>query len=385
MNTSSDKVTEEFRESYNHDACVALVLSIKYKLYDFGLNIDNMSELDIARAFLEHTFNDAERNNFIFSEHKRWVTEKICNGWKRRSVKDCADGETKDKKNKTHVCIVKSRADRLLKDKFPPEKWDNLKENEIAKLDELDQVSLRLHRMHISQANSVKNELDVLQSIIGNIQITLDLYPEIATNFQEWKVCFENIRNGDTKKVRLYESLTDIFEKNLEQLPDNISKNVRENFGILKNKIRPILSSMEFRDFKQIDEAMVERIPFISTYSSNISLAIPFADGEISDLFGNVSAATVINPKKIIYLAWCNDVDKLNNLKNCVPNLIAYMKRKQLRAKIEFVIACNESVIEFEKEAQTIESVSPERIQNVQFVTIKSAKNPAPEVINEFR
>lgn len=385
LNLNYTEVRKKFEEQYNRDACIALVLSIKYKLYDFGLNIDNMDELEIARAFSERNFNNTERNNFIFSEHKRWVTEKICNGWKRRAVKDCADGLTKDAHNKTHVCIVKSRADRLLKDKIPPEKWATLNENEIAKLDELDKVSLRLHRMYVSQATAVKNESDVIQSIIENIQVALDSDPKIAMSFQEWKVCFENIWNGDAKKVRLYKSLTDLLKKNVEHLSANILKNIKANFDILENKIRPILSSMEFCDYKQADEAMVESIPFILTYSLDICLAIPFAEGEISELFGNVAAATVINPKKIIYLVLCNDLDKLNNFKSYVPNLIAYMKRKQLRAKIEFVIACKESVIEFEKEISTIESVCPEIIQGVQFVSVKSAKNPAPEVTNEFK
>ena len=382
LNVDFNEVKKNFLDPYNHAASVATVVTIKYKLHEYNLNPDKTDAAELAEKFSRLKFDSQDESDYIFAEHKRWVTEKICDGWQVRPVKDCGDGKTKDGAKKLHACIVKSRPDRLLRDKFPAETWNSLTKKELAELDELDALSVRLHKLFAERAEQIRSELDLINKLTDNLQAALEFDPKILMSFQELKVCFKDIFNGDAKKVRLYENLSDNFKKNLDRLPKNLSAVLKENFAILEGKFRPLLKSMEFWDYKQDDAAMVENIPFILTYSENICLAVPFAAGEVSELFKNVAAATVIKPKKIFYLIFCEDRAALNQLKNCLPNVLAYNRRKNLHAEIELVIACAEKIFDFDEETRAIKKFG---IQKISFAPVKDATNPAPEVIALFK
>ncbi len=354
LNIDYNVTRKNFNDPYNHDACVANVLSIKYKLHSIGIDIKKISDFaETAKIFVEKNLhsdgkkNTPEynlRNKLIFVEHKRWIVEKICNGWTKRNLEDCADGITKDKKQRTHICIVTSRADRLLHDNYRAEDWDKISQKELEDFDELDKISVQLHQQFYQQAMKNKSH-----EIISMYRIIEDISAEFTKNMivpialSEFKVCLQDIFNGDRNKINLYENLKSVFKKSLTQLDLKSQENVKEKLRELENKVHPVLNSLQYYDYKQYDVALIDNIPFILTYSTQITLVIPYSIGNNSEFFGNVASATVINPEKIIYFALFENKSEINQFITSLSGLIKYFDRKNLRANIEFVIAIKNS------------------------------------------
>ena len=132
LNVDYGSVRAEFRKKYNHNSCISSVLSLKYKLYSIGIDLEATGFIEAAKKFgevLSDKSNRGLKNELIWIEHRRWVTEKLCLGWRRiDNLEDCATGITKDDKRKRHVCIVRSRPDQKLATEYSSnanyEKWD---------------------------------------------------------------------------------------------------------------------------------------------------------------------------------------------------------------------------------------------------------------------
>ena len=381
LNVDFDAVKKEFLKPYNHDACVANVLSIKYKLHSIGIDIKKINDFPIAaKIFVERKLhrdgkkNTPEydlRNKLIFVEHKRWVVEKICNGWQQRTLAECVDGLTKDKKNYTHACILTSRPDRLLHDDYSLEDWDTMSQQEIQKLDELDKLSVELHQQFLRQVEENQTHTRILlHRALEDIETELSGKMSSYSAFSEFKVCLQEIINGDKNKIRLYKNLKAVFEKSLAELNSTSRKNIQTSLEDLENKFQPVLNSMEYRDYKQDDVALIDDIPFILTYSTKIALAIPYSTGNNTKIFCNVASATIINPAKIIYLALFEKKSDVTSFKNSLSGLFKYLNRKNLHADIEFIVALNASPAECSRLELEIKNFDHKKIQRVKISPI---------------
>ncbi|MCD7708764.1 MAG: hypothetical protein LUI02_02690, partial [Clostridiales bacterium] len=180
LNIDFGTVRAEFRKKYNHDSCVSNVLSLKYKLYSMGIDLDAIGFEEAAQQFEEkmgNGLNHKMRDELICIEHRRWVTEKLCLGWSRiDDLSECAGGMTKDEKKKRHVCIVRSRPDQMLAKEYGygknanHKKWDKLSKTELDKLDELDRMSVELHKMFEKEARAAKKQNLLYGNIMAGIR-----------------------------------------------------------------------------------------------------------------------------------------------------------------------------------------------------------------------
>ena len=112
---SSNKKCERFSSS---------VLSIKYKLYGIGIDMDKTGPLKAAvlaegRDLSSGKKNNPVKNELIWLEHRRWMAEKLCLGWRRIcDLEECVESGTKDERAKRHVCLLPSRPDQMLAAQF---------------------------------------------------------------------------------------------------------------------------------------------------------------------------------------------------------------------------------------------------------------------------
>ncbi len=342
-------VKREFEDRYNHDSCVSNVLSLKYKLYSIGIDLDTTNFKEAAHSFIEMMGGNQDlQNKLVWIEHRRWVTEKLCQGWRRKKTEECVDGITNDRKNRKHVCIVRSHPDQKLAAEYSSDMsyWDNASIEELKQLDELDRMSVELHRMFVIKADEDKkreNSLDC--DIIKAIRTQIDGNKKAVTAFNEWNACLKSIYYSDRKKVHLYEGLTNSLLKATEVLHDDIKENIKKLVYDFKKRFYHIYASVEYCDWKKKDVEFIKNIPFILTYTENTCLVIPFeilTIRNISDLFGNVSAATVVNPREIIYLYYVEEKQNLDDLYYSIPYIIEYIHSKKLRATVEFIIVFSE-------------------------------------------
>ena len=363
LNIDFSEVRKEFKKPYNHNSCVSFVLAVKYKLHAIGIEIGADSFDQTAAAYCSYlSRHKAERDMLVYYEHRRWVTEKLCLGYTAiTDLNECAGGMTKDEKRRRHICIVRSTPQHTLampgwrKDGFVnKQRWDHPSDQELAALDPLDRVSVELHLVHLRQAKPEMINSLLSGEIAAAISNHIEPDPGCAAAFQELITCMESIRLGDSEQCQRYEGLRQTFQSQVresERIPERDRKSVRRLTDSMNEKFYPILASQQFRDYKQDDEALVDGIPFILTYSDALYMVIPFSTGNNTQQFGNLAAPTVVNPAKILYLAYCTTLADFSEIRKTLPYLSSYMKKKKLRAGVEFIIG-------YEPNAARVDSVT---------------------------
>ena len=355
LNIDYASVKANYRKKYNHDSSVSGVLSLKYKLHSIGIDPDVIGFDEAARRYRE-LFADGKRlglkNELIWIEHRRWVTEKLCLGWRRiDNLKDCAGGVTKDERGKRHVCLVRSRPDRKLAEEYGKDgkydKWDKAANAELDRLDELDRMSVELHRMFTKNEKDARKEILLTESSMTGVRELIKDDKKAVVAFREWTACLKDIWNREIGKVRLYKGLKAAFLKAADALPREKSRAVQEHVKAFEAMFYPILASLEYRDWKQDDVALIEKIPFILTYTERAYLVIPFATGNNSDVFENVAAAAVAAPERILYLYLVERKQDLTDLQESIPYVVEYMRKKRFKAAVEFILVYYDTMAPF--------------------------------------
>ena len=377
LNIGLRSIKSDYKRNYNHDSCISSVFSLKYKLFSMGINLDVFSFSEAAKIFKEIIFNKKNRtlrNELIWIEHRRWVTEKICSGWRTlQDIEQCiSSSNTKNEKQKLHICIRKSRPDQKLAHEYTDlTKWDTMSETELSKLDDLDRMSVELHLMFLKKAKLIKEiHNPLLNNILIGISTLIDDNKQAVTAFEEWLACMRDIQNGDISKAPLYKSLKNTFLKITDKFTSERKIALEEQINALETIFRPILASMEYRNFKNDDMALVDNIPFILTYTEEAYLVVPFAFGDNTSVFGNVSAATVAGPSNIIYLCLVETNEDFNALCEYVPYVIEYMRKKNFNANVEFVLICkNTKNFVIDELKESLLEVGNGKIRQIKIIT----------------
>ena len=388
LNINFGEVRKEFRKPYNHNSCVSFVLAMKYKLFGIGIDMNGASVSEIAKAYLTYIISHKEKKNeLVYLEHRRWVTEKLCLGYTCISdLNECANGKMKDEKRKRHVCIVRSTPENALSSsdwctagRAIKKKWDTPSEDALTKLDELDRVSVKLHLVHLKHARiEKKNNIlngDVVAAITNHIE--RDISCVVA--FQELLTCMKDIWNNDSEQWKRYEGLRRVFVdavKHSTEFSERDQKSIVRLMDSLNEKFYPILASQQYRDYKKDDVALIEGIPFILTYSDSLYLVIPYAIGNNTEVFGNLAAPTAINPSRLIYLAYCSSASDLDEIRKTIPYITNYMKKKEFRASVEFIIGHKSTAKmgDLEKIEQDYKILSKKRIVRVKTIAAATRK-----------
>ena len=331
-----------FRKPYNHASSLAFALSVKSKLYSIGIDLDACGPQAAAARFSSRYQIPQIRERLIWLEHRRWVTEKLCAGWRElERLEDCPSGDTKDQKRKRHVCLVPSSPNGGLEEAFGSggiKQWDMAGGEELARLDPLDARSVGMHREYVRRARAARaqNLLDGPQ--ISALRQVVQADGAAAAALEEWLSCLREVWNGAREKVRLYHGLTKRFLNAAQVLSQEQYASVKNQVQAFQALFAPVLASMEYRDFKQDDVALIRSIPFLLTYRPTLTLAIPYTPGSGAERFANVAAATVVDPGRLVYLCQVRRREDLDELGCTLPCLAAYLKRRRLRAVVELVV-----------------------------------------------
>ena len=380
LNLEYRTVRAEFRKNYNHNSCVSNVVSLKYKLYSLGIDLNTSDFSEAANMFsslLSEKSNRGLKNMLVWIEHRRWVTEKLCLGWRRIvNLTDCLTGMTKDERQKRHVCIVRSRPDQKLAAEYRSNdnyaKWDTASDAELNQLDELDRMSVELHRTYVEAAKATKKQSVLFGNGLSGIRTLIEGDRRALVTFQEWFTCLKEIWNGEMAKVRQYKSLKVAFINAVNALPAERKNVVREQIKAFEAYFYPVLASMEYKDWKQNDVALIDNIPFILTYTENAYLVIPFATGENNSVFGNVAASTVVSPSRILYLYYAEKKQSVTELTESIPYVMEFMRKKNIKSAVEFILLypTTFSTLLSEETAKSIVRLGGGRIKQVKRIEV---------------
>ncbi len=360
---------------YKHNACVSGVLSLKYMLHRIGVSRDMIHDPEGTSVEFERV-HDNNRNELIYIEHKRWVVDKLCDGWSPLPIDEfdvyTSSGENKDTTNKRHSCIVRSSINNnvnILKDQYGDginvnvDKWDGTEV--IPEMDELDRVSLTLHRSFKRAANNPNRINDIKRnlSFIGQ-EVSCD--PEKYKPFSDWQHYILNLLEGKNPVDR-YGSLRDAFFSAIEKDDDEVKKKAKT----VDDDVKCIVQYNKFLNYKYEDEKIFDNLPFILNYSLETVLVRDLYFGPNKEkLLNNYASIMIANPAAVVYCvnltatnanvdAICNVIDSINNT----------FKKHFIRTQMKFLLFYNNNDIIRHKKENLITALNS---NNRQFTVIGS-------------
>ena len=341
LNIDLSKSFSKFKEPYNYKASISNVISIKYKLHSFGISMDDLTAAAVQCYQRITNASDDIKRELVALEHRRWVCEKICAGWTcKTNLNDCLTGETNDKKAKKHICLVQSTSQEPLQSSYwTKNKWDTATEEELEKLDDLDRMSVMLHQIYKREADRLRRESTLLDTYMLQLKKIVKKSHEASVAFTRWYSCLSLLWNGNDKPIKEYEKLKAGLIQASAPLNWGDFNTVKALVKIIDGRFSSILKSMRCIDYKNYDTELVNYIPFILTHKCNLHLAIPFSIGGNTEIFKNVAAPTVVNPKEITYLLYVNRLREVDTFKSAINYIINYMDEKSVTAKLNFIVA----------------------------------------------
>lgn len=347
------KLQRQFNAEYNFSSSLSNVLSIQYKLNSVGIN---MHDTDAANQFYKLiTATNAESKQkiakLIQMEHQRWNVNMICNGWvPMNDLTQCLISR-KDKKKKQHPCIVPCDAKVVLEKSWKQrnhEKWNTATDGEIAQLDKLDQVSVKVHRIFKEKADEIKAKNLLPEHDIYEIRKQLSNNPTAAYAFSKYVLCLQGLNSGVKNQASLYDYYKTELIKALKDVPHSISKLITKRVETIENIFSPILESAKYIDYKATDAGLIRQIPFILTYRTNLHIGIPLGMESGKDinnqvLFGNVASLLQINPSRVTCFIQYSSRLQLQ-MERALRYMINCMRTHSIRANINLCLLSDTKV-----------------------------------------
>lgn len=367
-NIDMQQAREKFSQPYYHEASMSFALSIGYKLQSFGITGSSADEIaaNFDRQLIRHKDDDETSNQILAQiaalEHRRWVLEKVTNGWQAPpSVNGVMDfsycieiGSIKDNARKYHPCIVPSTASAPLKSrtytKNRHEKWDHPGNGEEG-LDALDRVSLALHRYFYQYTQKFRLSHPMEQGDAARIgRLIRDADDTVTQEYKRYCLCLRNILNreaGYSMQYDAYEKRFSDIIASTDSLDGLTKQSVADGIKNIRHSFFPVIEYSLYRDYKEPDEVLPEKLAFILTYRSSCHLAAalnlaPDKNGESDAVFQNVASATVIHPGKITYLYYVNQTSDFGLLRRKLIAIENYFQHRKIPCSLYLQILLSE-------------------------------------------
>lgn len=369
------KLQRQFLSNYNYIACISYVISLKYKLASVGIDFLDSTSPEIFDRIINSKMSADKKaiEDMVANEHKRWNVNMICRGFKTAESMEKYISGKESKANGYHPCLVRGTGVQELNSdewkKKNRDKWENCSGKDLQSLDELDKVSVLLHKEYTKRANKIKRENIILQSDIDIINKLLEGNAKAKNAFDKYYICLQEISAGNSAKTALYDHYYSALTRELNNLPINQAKIVRKRINALSESFSAILESEKYIDYKRYDVDLIKKIPFILTYKSNLHIGIPIDLVNIKPsvntaAFRIVESALLINPSRISYICEFERSD-LNNLIKMLEYAINSMNSHHLRAAINICLMTSYPLSE--QDTKMITDIS-ERIHSVEFI-----------------
>lgn len=369
------KLQREFNSNYYFLSSFNNILSIKYKLNYVGIDFNSSTASEEFYKLVNSKVpNDVDAvASLIQSEHKRWNVNMICDGYSPQTDLDKCLNSIKDKKNKLHPCIVHSgKALTLSKFEWKEKNnslWNNADSKKLSGLDELDKVSVELHRTFKARADEIRKRNLLSDSDIFEINKLLVNYKEANSAFKKYILCLQEINSGSKTQTKLYSYYQSRLNKELLNVPKDVYKLINKRLDAIESIFRPIIESEKYIDYKQYDKDLVTQIPFILTYKTTINLGVPLKvenEGETNNqvLFQNVASSLFIKPSRITYFYNYDPIDN-DKMISALQYAINSMESHSLRTVINLCMLSENAVKDdFIKKIKELSN----RINHIDFV-----------------
>ena len=382
------RLQREFNSKYYFNSSFNNVLSIIYKLNSVGIDFHNTDAATLFSKMLtsKNEIDKIRINELIQAEHRRWNVNMICQGYKKpESYYKYITGE-QDKKHKYHSCLVRSDSKMGLDYEWKKNSyalWDTAEESELKQLDELDRMSVELHRAYKKKADEIRKKNLIPQTDIDEIDKILGKHQEAKNAFKNFIVCLQEINSGNNEQTKLYKYNKSNLDKAITTLPKATLKTIKRRISTIEESFYPIIESQRYIDYKQYDKDLILKIPFILSYKSTYHLGIPMGSEQNGRrnqiLFSNVASALAVNPSRITFFYEYSKEDT-QSLMDAIKYSSNCMDNHNIRASINLCLISSDGVDE--KTVQLITNAS-ERINKVSIIRYES-EDELEEQLQEY-
>lgn len=327
--TPLSKIKEEFRSPYFYLSSLTYALSVQYKLEQLGIHLQEPCQAADAFRLALSQGGRTLLGELVAAEHRRWITEKLCDGFTPLT----SGNIRRDLRKKQHVCLVHAEADLTLAD-WSHDRWDHATDADLSPLDPLDRVSVERHLSFLAQAEQIRTTVSpASMHPVLQLRALCDRTAESKRAFSEWYTCLSRLWDKDAQQARSYPARCEALLQVVCSTAPQSSGTAQKLLALINEQTAPLLRSMDYLNYKQNDMEMVERIPFILTYRTDLHLAIPLHVGSASAHFENVAAATVCKAAQITYLFHLSDGAMISSLLQALQYAANYKKAHGLYCK----------------------------------------------------
>lgn len=245
------------------------VLAITYKL----AGMRDLSPEEQASYFSSALDDEREKARLLWLEHRSWsafiMTEGYrCPTWEMVDrYAYTGNNNQRNPSRRLHPCLCDSRITGLELQTLPAEKWLSVNPEEY---DELDQVSLHLHRLCYRRVEKAKH---ILPGYLEALKTELE--SEIGK--AESEKIFRHLLNAALYLLRLDEPDSQLWITTLEQLEafwgsqPRLNETVSELLSLIESLMKPALDFCRRIDYKKYDFDVLQFIPGLLQRAKNFS------------------------------------------------------------------------------------------------------------------
>lgn len=331
------QILERFYEPYNYVSNMEAAVHIRSKLACCGIETDD--QLEAAQKFHHLMTQQPDLvNQLSVLEHRRWMMEKLLQGYRqleelnliysRRGVR------THSSEERWHCCLVS--CDPTGQSRIRPEDWKNAdKAGAMTHLDQLDQMSLRIHWKcaQISKTNR-PHVLEMLQSIRSALTGHITFSENTLETEKQMELAISQMYQQKKSAIPLYEREWHTLKELISAEGMLQSTMLTEQLCLLNSALEPLIEYISKKDYKKADFHFIEKIPFVLTHKTILSMMKILSEKNADNLF----SAWQLEPESMTFLGCAGQMTELEQLRQQADNILRFVKESGLSAQVSWHI-----------------------------------------------
>ncbi len=319
---SWEEMKEDFESNiYNIESSMRCALTVKYKLFSIGLQIEKQ---DIAECFYEKVLSDTNEAKVLYRklvalEHLSWSSFLIVNGWNlptREQVEEYAfvgKNDFKEKERRLHPCLVECGAEKGLEG-WRHEEWELPIETnkKVQQLDRLDLTSILLHQIAKEKAKKAMKRIDSLAETLGE-SVQGYRFVDLQNAYQWMDQVKGRIFAGEVTAESLWRQAEYHFLETAKKLGIS-NPQFKELTDRMRQELRVINEYNSFHEYKKSDGAIISGMPYILTEETVTCVVKPYVAAKNhpwgNSRWENIRETLYLEPEKLIFVSQCTEEDR---------------------------------------------------------------------------
>lgn len=325
---------QNYLSEYNHLSSISGSVGLFYILNEFDLLEENLNETARKLQGLPENLI----SEMAHLEHRRWVIEKVLDGWDRLSqeeyvqIPQWGNAYIEDENRRAHACLVKSKPEFKLQT-FEQAHWDELEPSSLD-LDDLDRLSINIHRVFKELAEETLYQREDIDRIYRDIKSRIkSKRKDIRELLTQLDYYYELIFTKDRYAGDYFSSLSsDLIEK-IEN--KTLHETLSALFQDLNQILFPIKRYLNPIDYKFNNRQIIENIPYIlsNKLEKRLGLCFEISDNA-TDNFKNLISATLLNPTDIFYFIYLENKKQLEAFIPLYKQALNYLEKRSVNSNI---------------------------------------------------